>query len=151
MHKEYLAKEPGWIEMIHSELLRLTAISIRELPNTEKTKSYSAQGSALRKVLEYLGANYSKEITLKTCADQLGFNESYLSSMFKKNTGTSFHQYLINIRLNEAEWMLKDQELSIGEIAERSGFISLKTFHRVFSDKYGTSPGAYRNKDRIIK
>jgi len=150
MQREYTQKNPGWREMIHAEILKIAAISLRDMPLVESRNGVQKQGVILQRVLEYLGSNYSKNITLESCSAELGYNKSYLSTMFTKKTGLSFHKYLTSIRLNAAEWMLKNDELSIAETAERAGFSSTKTFHRVFQSRYGTSPGSYRKNEISI-
>ena len=81
---------------------------------------------------------------MESCARTLGFNLSYLSSKFKSQVGVTFHQYLVNLRLNHAEWLLRDEDIPVALVAEKSGFSSSKTFYRVFRDKNGISPKQYR-------
>jgi AraC-like DNA-binding protein len=150
MWLEWFERKIGWQEIIYSEFARIAAIVLRELPKVDRRKHNKSDYYALKLVLNYLSEKYNQEISLKSCADELGFNESYLSSMFKKRTGTSFHQYLVDIRLNSAEWMLLSSDAIIAELADKAGFSSIKTFHRVFYEKHGISPGVFRKQKSLL-
>lgn len=65
-----------------------------------------------------------------------------------ERTGSSFHQYLISLRLKQAEWLLTSGELPISEISAESGFSSDKTFYRTFREHYGKTPGEYRKEQQ---
>lgn len=146
MRDEFFAREPGWMEVIYSQLLNILTMAIREMPDARSVADSPLKVSALRRTLEYLAKNYMENISLKTCAEELGYNEAYLSSMFKRRTGTSLHNYILDLRINQAEWLLKNEDITIAEVAEKSGFASVKTFHRQFQQKYNMSPGAYRKQ-----
>lgn len=150
MRLEWFERKIGWQEMIYSEFARIAAIALRELPKSDGGKRNRSDSYALKLALDYLSENHYREISLKSCADELGFNESYLSSMFKKRTGTSFHRYLIDIRLNSAEWMLSNSDITVAEVAENAGFSNVKTFHRVFYEKHGIPPGVFRKRKSLL-
>jgi AraC-like DNA-binding protein len=147
IHKEYRSKACGWHEMICSKLFEMLSTLMREIPSDEDGNDNKIvdkmDNAALKKVIEYLSENFAKDITLEKCADDLGYNKSYLSTLFKNNTGITFSRYLRDLRLGYAEWLLQNDELCIKDLAERSGFKSIKTFYRVFKNKYGTSPKQY--------
>ncbi len=145
IYREYYRQEKGWKEHIFGQLMLLASIALRELPKTEP-KRRPQQDDVLRQILAYLSEHYLEQLTLESCAASLGFNPSYLSSLFKQKTGASFHQYLLNLRLNKAEWLLAHSEIPVALVAEESGFASDKTFYRVFREKYGISPTRYRKE-----
>ena len=144
--EESTNKEAGWIESAYSELFKLKSIYIREIPKRKKNVKVPTYNPTMKRILEYLGENFSRGVTLNDCATDLGYNRSYLSTLIKKNTGSSFHKYLTSIRLNEAKQLLMNFSLNISEVAEQAGFSNSKTFHRVFHNRYSMSPGAYRKK-----
>lgn len=146
IYREYYRQESGWKEYIYGMLMLMSSVVLRDLPQVEGYRR-PQQDDLLRQTLSYLSEHYLEELTLESCAAALGFNPSYLSSLFKQKTGASFHQYLLNLRLNKAEWLLAHSERPIALVAEESGFASDKTFYRVFREKYGVSPTKFR-KDR---
>lgn len=143
VYSEYYSREEGWQEAVTAELMKITLIAVRYIP--KENKEGGNYSSSLKNILEYLSENYLQDITLSSCSEALGYNASYLSSLFKERTGVTFHQYLLNLRLNEAENLLRKGDASIDLICELSGFASVKTFYRVFLRKYGMSPGNYRS------
>lgn len=145
IYEEFTCKNNGWREAAMSHLLNIIVTVLRGLPREER-EYHREYESMLRKVLQYLSEEYLNDISLKSCAEALGFNSSYLSSQFKRKTGVTFHQYLSNIRLNKAEWLLANSAVPISLVPEQVGFSSVKTFYRVFLEKYGVSPGRYRKE-----
>lgn len=145
IYQEYYQQKKGWKENIYGQLMLMSSIVLRDLPKTEGHKRLQ-QDDLLRQILSYLSEHYLEGLTLDSCAAALGFNPSYLSSLFKQKTGASFHQYLLNLRLNKAEWLLSHSEMPVALVAEESGFTSDKTFYRVFREKYGVSPTKFRKE-----
>ena len=97
-------------------------------------------------VLNYISKYYTEPTTLRSCSDTLGFNESYLSTMFRKSMGMTFSSYVQLLRLNQATWLLTQTQLPVAEVAAKSGFASIKTFHRAFKYQYSIAPGEYRKQ-----
>lgn len=143
VEQEYSDRLPGWQQQIAGQLMLMASAVIREIPKTSDSADMQIDDS-LRRVLSYLSEHYLEPVTLKDCAAALGFNPSYLSGMFSLRTGAPFHRYLLNLRLKKAEWLLVSEEMPISEVALQSGFLSDKTFYRVFREQYGLSPGDYR-------
>ena len=95
-------------------------------------------------VLNYINEYYAEELTLEIVAEHSGFSKFHFSRLFKKYTGVTFYDYLINKRLQAAEQMLADADLSITEVALRTGFSSISTFNRTFKRKKNCTPRDYR-------
>ena len=60
--------------------------------------------------------HYMEPITLELVADKVGFNSSYFSSFFKKETGAGFADYLIQLRMEKAKELLKDTKDTVKEV-----------------------------------
>lgn len=73
-----------------------------------------------------------------------GVSEAYFARSFKRAYGMPPHRYLLTRRIEQANTLLRDTELSITEIAFATGWESLGTFGRIFRDVTGRSPGAMR-------
>ncbi|WP_274651291.1 helix-turn-helix domain-containing protein [Paenibacillus humicola] len=107
----------------------------------------TAGKAAVREVCRYIGDNLEKDISLTECSSLFHINVSYLSRLFKKETGVTFHDYLINRKLGEATRLLLDSDRTISQIASMTGF-SHRSFNRVFQRLYKMSPSDYRNHHR---
>ena len=77
-----------------------------------------------------------------------GFSKLHFSRLFKKYTNTTFYDYLILKRIQAAEQLLADADLSITEVALRTGFSSISTFNRTFKRKKNCTPREYRSMCR---
>lgn len=104
---------------------------------------------SVQKALAYIETRFREPLNLKAVADQVLFNPSYLSHVFKKCTGVSFKTYLNGLRIRQSQRLLKDSRQSITEIAYDCGFEDLSNFERTFRKMVGCSPSKYRNPKKV--
>jgi signal transduction histidine kinase/DNA-binding response OmpR family regulator len=97
-----------------------------------------------RQAMAYLHAHYAEPITRDGLARYLGMSEDYLTLCFRKELGMTPIAYLNRVRVNEAKALLVDTHKSITEIALAVGFSDSGYFSRVFRQKVGLSPEAFR-------
>ena len=100
----------------------------------------------IRSVICYVEQHYQENISLQDIADFLGISREHFCRMFKKNTGTSFLQYLNQVRLSKVYHDLRYTSLPITEIMERNGFTSQKQFNLSFKKMYGCTPSSIRKQ-----
>lgn len=81
---------------------------------------------------------------LEEVSEIVNMNPQYLSRLFKKKTGQNFSEYVMEIKMREAQKMLCNPRYRIGEIGEKLGYTNSKNFARAFHAKYGMSPREYR-------
>lgn len=98
-------------------------------------------------VRHYLDTQYMQEIRLASLAEQFHVNTTYLSELFKKHTGTTFSDYLAQVRIRKAAELLTDPKLRLADIAELTGFANASYLSSVFKKTYGVSPNEYRSQD----
>lgn len=96
------------------------------------------------KIINYMTENYWKNITLKELAEYSQISPSYLGNIFKKVTGKSTIDYLIDIRINKAKSLLKDG-FSVSETSKLVGFNDIFYFSKAFKKHEGISPSQYIN------
>jgi AraC-like DNA-binding protein len=94
------------------------------------------------KVINYMTENYSQNITLQQLAEYSQISSSYLGNIFKKVTGKSTIDYLIDIRINKAASLLKDG-FTVSETSKLVGFNDIFYFSRAFKKHEGISPSQY--------
>ncbi|MBS7262291.1 MAG: helix-turn-helix domain-containing protein [Eubacteriales bacterium] len=99
---------------------------------------------ALERINTYVWENISRHITLDELADVLHFHPNYFIKFFNKYFGVSPLQYVSQVRIEEAKQMLRVSDLSIKEIAVRTGFYDLYHFSKRFKKMTGYSPTDYR-------
>lgn len=98
------------------------------------------------KVTSYIDANYDKRLSLDEIAGVVYVGKSYLSSLFKKETGQSITSYINQIRIENSKILLMDTNLSVIEITHRCGFDNQSYFTRIFREVTGVTPKKYRAK-----
>ncbi|XEC92630.1 helix-turn-helix domain-containing protein [Paenibacillus tarimensis] len=99
----------------------------------------------IRAAMQYIEANYTNpHLSLARMAKILDITPNYLSSLFTSQTGLTFSQHLITIRLHHAKQMLRETNLKIYEIAQRSGYSDAAYFSRLFKSTFGISPNKYK-------
>lgn len=97
-------------------------------------------------IKEYMLINYGENITLVGLADKYHISKEYLSSLFKKETGKTFSDYLIDIRMNKAKSLIVDYNIPIQKVAEMTGYLDIAHFYKMFKKYFGTSPGKMKEE-----
>lgn len=115
----------------------------QETSDIEHPDSYSDK--IIEKVKNYIRKNYSADISLQMLADLVHVSPAYLSSLFKKKTDINISEYLLEIRMNQAKIMLRETELKIWEIAEKSGYYNQRYFCDVFKKYCKITASEYRD------
>ena len=108
-----------------------------------ENKSYSYY---IVKSIEYIKENYERNITLEEVAENSQISKSYLSLLFKQETGINFSAFLTNYRVEKCKEYLRESHYKIYEIAERVGFDNPYYFSKVFKEKVGISCKEYQKK-----
>lgn len=106
------------------------------------------EDSPVDQAIKYIVENVGKQITLDDLARLTNFSPFYLSHTFKKQTGYSPSEYIINVRLDHAQVMLMHTRKTISEIADAVGYSSSSSFINVFTKKVGMTPKAYRTQQQ---
>ena len=95
-------------------------------------------------VTSYTEAHYNEPISLEDVAAELHLQVNYFCHVFKENTGMTYLQYLNEYRLGKIYQDLIETDTPLKYLLERHGFTNYKLFRRMFSDRFGTTPGDVR-------
>ena len=88
--------------------------------------------------------HYQEALRLEDVSSAVGFNATYFSTLFKKETGQNFMDYLTELRIGRAKELLCGEEMSVQDVAEQVGYRDLKYFSRLFKKLTGVSPSDYK-------
>lgn len=113
-----------------------------------RDRQKSQYSNLSEQIIHIIQNEYDKDISLDECASRLHYNLFYLSSIFKKETGLSFSEYLAMFRLNKAKKLLVETDLPIKDIAEQLTYNNPQNFIRYFRKWEGITPGQYRKNHR---
>ncbi len=139
---------------------RLYAESMATMLAVHLLKRYSASlptiknyadglpSSKLRQAIEYINDNLSRDLSLAELAAVVKLSPNYFVTLFKRSTGLSPHQYVLNCRVERAKALLAENKLPIIEVCHHVGFQSPSHFTTVFRRLVGTTPKAYREQAR---
>lgn len=128
---------------IVNELLKA---EIKPLSTFIYPRKYSDnEGKRMSNIMEYTMNNFQKEISLNTIAEISYMTPNAFCRYFKQRTNKTFFQFLIEVRIENACRLLKNKDLLITEVSEKSGFKNISNFNRKFKDTKGITPSKYRS------
>ncbi|WP_308636294.1 response regulator [Paenibacillus silvisoli] len=122
-----------WMESVYGELTGLLRAG------------YASYSPYVMSAVQYIQANYRSNISLQQTAEGIGINASYLSSLFKKETGLGFVEYLNRKRVEVAQVMLGEGE-KVKEVYAKAGFNNYNYFFKVFKEMTGMTPSVYERQ-----
>jgi len=99
---------------------------------------------------DFMLSNYNQDISLDDISRHSCLSPTHLFRTFKQIYNCSPHQYLIQIRLDNAKHMLKSTTYTLNEIVSLVGFTCPSTFIKLFKNKFQFTPGTYRNNVAMI-
>lgn len=101
---------------------------------------------ALRLAIDYIDGHLEQDISLAELAAQTGMSQFHFARAFRQSTGLPPHQFLIRRRVEQAKKLLRDNKLSIADIAFACGFSSQSHLNRHFKRLVGTTPKQYATR-----
>lgn len=138
-----------------AELLEHASSSVNNMMDwvehiTVKALDYAAElektQSVTDKVKSFIKLNIEKELTNEEIANQVYLNQVYLNRIFKRDTGQSLSEFVINERFKIAKELLAKTDLPISTVAANIGYTNFSHFSRLFRKYIGISPVEYRKK-----
>jgi AraC-like DNA-binding protein len=111
---------------------------------TTKESTISRREKYVKKAVEYIEMNYSRKMSIAELAHHLGLDRSYLGGMFREKTGVSLQFYLMHYRIGKACELMKNEDLTIGDISRSVGYDDPLLFSKLFKRVHGSSPREYR-------
>ncbi len=114
----------------------------------DRVNNASRGAQVVEKVIEHIRAHYSQPVTGAQLSRRFGYHEYYLNRLFLKHTGSTIHQYLLDVRIGSAKKLLINTDLPLGVIAEQTGFNSNTYFSSYFRKFTGVSPAQFRKNGK---
>jgi YesN/AraC family two-component response regulator len=97
-------------------------------------------------MLDYIHEHYSHPMQLNNLAAALSMNAAYVSSLFSRTMGVTFHHYLEELRLTRAKDLLQNPLKRVCEVADAVGYCNPNCFRNVFKLHEGIPPSAWRER-----
>lgn len=150
---------PYYIDAISSKYSRIIE-EANEVPNEmmwQMTRDYCAYvrryslkeySPAVQKVMNYVNLNVAEPLTLNSLAAMCFISPSYLSALFKQETGSTLIDYINTQRVNRAAQLLVQNNHTIAAVAEEVGILDVNYFTKIFKKTLGVTPTRYRREHK---
>jgi len=109
-----------------------------------KSRSLKGYSQVVQQVILHVDADLSGDLSLRTLAEKQNINASYLSALFRRETGSTLTEYVSRRRVEQAARLLSGTKLQIQTIAQHCGIPDVNYFSRIFKRGTGLSPREYR-------
>lgn len=126
------------------DLIKILAQAYVDIAEQEIQRRDQEESRPIRLAKDYIRNHYAKALTLQEVAAQVGFSETYFSTLFKKLTNQNFTDFLVEVRIEAAKTKLRESNATISEIAEAVGYADGKYFRKIFKKIAGIKPNDYR-------
>ena len=102
--------------------------------------------NSLQTVINFINQHISEDISIDKISEICYINKYYLCRLFKGKIGITVMDYIVQTRITMAKELLKKEDISVTQVSILCGFSSPSYFSRIFKEKTGLSPSAYRNQ-----
>lgn len=152
--KEELREKTIWLNevMMHSEIpqkeyfYRLKHLC-RTICNDNVEKKQEQKSQMVEEIKAYIELHYQDyDIGLSKVGSEFRVSESYLSTLFKEQSGVNFTDFIEGLRIEKACELLKNRNITVNEVAEEIGYNSVQSFRRAFKRVKGVSPKELREE-----
>ncbi len=128
---------------------------VAELASADTAKSTAPQSifpecPQLSKIFDFIEANYHQPIGLSDVASAVGYSPAYLTDWVRRLTGKTVNRWIVERRMIEVCFLLRETDQSVNQIAEAVGYQTEGHFFRQFRQYYGSTPQAWRNAQRNL-
>ena len=110
---------------------------------SQQFPSESPYPQSLSKILYYIKENYTRSIRLDDIAEHTNMSKQYCMRLFKKHMNTTINDYILELRMKHAAYLLRETYMNVNQAADYLGFSSVSYFSRTFKQHFGVSPSEY--------
>lgn len=128
------------VQMIIQILRATGVIGVKDSEHTAGSRNH------VSKAIEYMHSYFSAKIKIDDICRDINLSQYHFIRLFKDQTGKTPHEYLMDIRLKQAEAMLRSGMNSVEEVAYLCGFVNLSHFSSFFRRSVGITPSEYRKR-----
>ena len=146
IHASYADQEPGFALEVQSCFNLIWQRLFCNMPAPDRSRGGDPKLNILRSMIRFLQENSTEKLTLGDIAAAGHVSESSCCRLFQKYLNRSPMVFLNECRLDEACKLLRETELSVTEVASRTGFNGASYFTEQFRKKYGYTPTQFRER-----
>lgn len=143
-----LGTNPDSINQLYSvgTLCILLSRIQKAIGNNNLSAENHQKQTVIEEVTNFIESNYHMSLNVNVLCEYINYSRSYLSRVFKAETGYTIPEYITHVRIKRAKLLFDETDLSIQEIAISVGFPDAFYFSKIFKKYTGFSPSTYKNK-----
>ncbi|MGL4343977.1 MAG: AraC family transcriptional regulator [Cellulosilyticaceae bacterium] len=141
--KEQRLRSLGHTFTLKALVMQLIILLYREMRSASESDTPFASDDkqvVIQNMIDYMTHHYMEDITLDTLSKMMFISPTYISKIFKEETGTSPINYLIQIRLEKALELLEKENIPISTVSKMVGYQDAYYFSKLFKKNYGFPP-----------
>jgi len=144
IQREIITNSPYMTWQCQSLIEQLVILLLRTFSKTNEDNLSLEQQQVMDRALRFLHEHARENLTIRAVADHIGLSPVYFRRLFRTYVGINPKRYLLNLRVQTAQFMLLYEDYSITEVAMRSGFGSPQEFSKLFRCMIGVTPSEWR-------
>lgn len=141
--KEFQLQRVGFMNNCNGYLLNILTLAKRRIDAELFAENHRAVPD-LTLAIDKMQTEYSRTTNISEYAEMFNISDSYFIHLFTQQFGVSPYQYLLNIRMSQAKYLLSETNMRINDISDNIGYDDPFYFSRIFKKHIGVSPRSYR-------
>lgn len=135
------------IDLLQEKNISVCEVDCRLLEEKEQKKNSSKRQKMVSQVMEYIRVHSTEyNMSLGRVAEEFQVSPVYLSKIIKAEVGKGYTDYLIELRMNEAERLLSEEDINVAEVCQRVGYLKVSYFIKIFQKYTGETPAKYKER-----
>ncbi|MDQ1910762.1 response regulator [Paenibacillus sp. GD4] len=120
--------------------------TLRRIREDLERQTQDTRHSVIRQIQQFIEHNISNDVSLQKIAEHVYLHPVYVSKIYKLETGENLSDYLHRVRMDKAEYLLRNTDEKIYEIAAQLGYQRPHSFNHAFKKAFGKTPQEYRDQ-----
>lgn len=145
--KEELALEQLLKQETMTELRSFVAGYLSEICTCVQEKRSGRSTDVIERIHQFIGEHYPENLTVADIAESVYLSPTYVSLLFKQETGDTIYEYLTKVRIEKAKELLRDPRTKFYEVCELVGYSNPSHFSKLFKKITGLTPSVYRDQN----
>lgn len=151
LNKEWDDKEKNALDQLFrletmADLRCFVASYLEEICQWVLEKRTGRSGNVIESIRTYINAHYAENLTIADIAGSVYLSQTYVSLLFKQETGETIYEYLMKVRISKAKELLRDPRTKFYEVCQAVGYTDPSYFSKLFKKMTGLTPSAYRDQ-----
>ncbi|OXM83404.1 response regulator [Paenibacillus rigui] len=139
-----------WSRINKQETIRdvrtLLEAHLLEVCNRVQDKRSGKSRHVIERIRAVMEQRYAENLTVSDVAESVYLSSTYVSLLFKQETGETVYEYLTKVRIERAKEMLRDPRVKFYEVSEAVGYADPSHFSKIFKKYTGWTPSGYRDQ-----